>query len=135
MRECSQPDVVHHAYVARPNQAIHVTLVCPARRYLIDGSVFRQKLHAGVMPENQGGKPRSVLHQRSAGNSQPASVQVVQWLARYKPRQLAKSGAVKAVMQALCQLCAEADPPEHDDADQLPAAKFAAQVTQHCPVL
>ena len=55
-------------------------------------------------------------------------MQVVQWLARYKPRQLAKSGAVKAVMQVLCQLCAEPDPPEHDDADQLPAAKFAAQV-------
>ncbi|CAL5224745.1 g7478 [Coccomyxa viridis] len=55
------------------------------------------------------------------------ALQVVQWLARYKPRQLAKSGAVKAVMQVICQLCAEPDPPEHDDADQLPAAKFAAQ--------
>ena len=54
---------------------------------------------------------------------------MVQWLARYKPRQLAKSGAVKAVMQVLCQLCAEPDLPGHDDADQLPAAKFAAQVT------
>lgn len=54
---------------------------------------------------------------------------MVQWLARYKPKQLARSGAVKAVMQVLCQLCAEPDPPEHDEADQLPAAKFAAQVT------
>ena len=68
------------------------------------------------------------------GDSQHASMQVVQWLARYKPRQLAKSGAVKAVMQALCQLCAEPDPSDHDDADQLPAAKFAAQVARQCPV-
>ena len=54
--------------------------------------------------------------------------QVVEWLARYKPKQLARSGLVRHVVAALCALCAEPEPPEHDNDDQLSAAKFAAQV-------
>lgn len=53
---------------------------------------------------------------------------MVEWLARYKPKQLAKSGMVRPVVAALCTLCAEPDPPDHDGEDQLSAAKFAAQV-------
>jgi hypothetical protein len=52
----------------------------------------------------------------------------VEWLARYKPKQLARSGCVRPVVAALCALCAEPEPPEHDNDDQLSAAKFAAQV-------
>lgn len=69
-------------------------------------------------------------HVEAAIEVSAVALQVVQWLARYKTRQLAKSGAVKAVVQALCRLCAEPDPPEHDEADQLPIAKIAAQVSR-----
>ena len=55
-------------------------------------------------------------------------MQVVEWLARYKPKQLARSGMARPVVAALCALCAEPEPPEHDNDDQLSAAKFAAQV-------
>lgn len=55
-------------------------------------------------------------------------LQVVEWLARYKPKQLAKSGTVRPVVSALCGLCAEPEPPEHDNDDQQSASKFAAQV-------
>lgn len=55
-------------------------------------------------------------------------LQVVEWLARYKPKQLAKSGTVRPVVAALCALCAEPEPPEHDNDDQQSASKFAAQV-------
>lgn len=56
------------------------------------------------------------------------NLKVVEWLARYKPKQLAKSGMVRPVVATLCALCAEPDPPEHDNEEQLSAAKFAAQV-------
>ena len=55
---------------------------------------------------------------------------MVNWLAQYKPKQLTKQGLVKPVLEALCKLCAEPDPEDHDDEDQLSAAKFAAQVKQ-----
>ena len=55
---------------------------------------------------------------------------MVNWLAQYKPKQLTKQGLVKPVLEALCKLCAEPDPEDHDDEDQLSAAKFAAQVQQ-----
>lgn len=68
-------------------------------------------------------------------------VQIVNWLAQYKPKQLSKQGLVKPVLEALCKLCAEPDPEDHDDEDQLSASKFASQVrcklsnmtfAQHC---
>ncbi|KAK9905642.1 hypothetical protein WJX75_003705 [Coccomyxa subellipsoidea] len=55
------------------------------------------------------------------------TLQVVEWLARYKPKQLAKSGTVRPVVAALCALCAEPEPPEHNNDDQQSASKFAAQ--------
>src|SRR4051812_10245652 len=58
-------------------------------------------------------------------------VQVVQWIAQYKPKQLARSGLVRPLLGMLCTLCAEpmeADA-EGDDTGQLPAQKFASQVT------
>ncbi|BDA47413.1 Importin-4 [Coccomyxa sp. Obi] len=55
------------------------------------------------------------------------TLQVVEWLARYKPKQLAKSGTVRPVVAALCALCAEPEPADHDNDDQLSASKFAAQ--------
>ena len=57
-----------------------------------------------------------------------AVVQIVNWLAQYKPKQLTKQGLVKPVLEALCTLCAEPDPEDHDDEDQLSASKFASQV-------
>ena len=54
--------------------------------------------------------------------------QVVTWLARYKPKQLARGKQARAIVAALCQLCAEAVPPDCDEASQLPARKFASQV-------
>lgn len=55
-------------------------------------------------------------------------MQIVNWLAQYKPKQLTKQGLVKPVLEALCKLCAEPDPEDHDDEDQLSATKFASQV-------
>ena len=86
-----------------------------------DGCALRRP--AAVLNRHFETDPHTLKLALSCGGSQ-----VVQWLARYKPRQLAKSGAVKAMMQALCRLCAEPEPPDYDDVDQLPAAKFAAQV-------
>ena len=37
VHSCSQLNVVHHAYMAVPNQAMHEILVCPARRYFMEG--------------------------------------------------------------------------------------------------
>ena len=54
--------------------------------------------------------------------------QVITWMARYKPKQLAKGKQARAVVVALCQLCAEPVPADSDDASQLPVRKFASQV-------
>lgn len=59
-------------------------------------------------------------------------MQIVNWLAQYKPKQLTKQGLVRPVLEALCKLCAESDPEDHDDEDQLSASKFASQVSL-CP--
>ena len=50
-------------------------------------------------------------------------------MARFKPKQLARGGLVRPVVDALCHMCAEPDPPGHaDDDDALPPAKIASQV-------
>ena len=50
-------------------------------------------------------------------------------MARYKPKQFARAGLVRPVVETLCTMCGEPDPPEHDpDGDELPPAKLASQV-------
>lgn len=52
-------------------------------------------------------------------------------MARFKPKQFARAGLVRPTVDALCHMCAEPDPPGHDDDDDsLPPAKIASQV--HC---
>jgi len=54
---------------------------------------------------------------------------VVEWVARYKPKQFARAGLVRPVVEALCAMCGEPDPPDHDpDGDELPPAQLASQV-------
>ena len=55
-------------------------------------------------------------------------LQIVNWLAQFKPKQLTKQQLVKPILESLCKLCAEADPEDHDQDDQLSASKFASQV-------
>ncbi len=55
-------------------------------------------------------------------------MQVVNWLAQFKPKQLTKQQLVKPILESLCKLCAEPDPEDHDQDDQLSASKFASQV-------
>ena len=57
--------------------------------------------------------------------------QVITWMARYKPKQLAKGKQARSIVVALCQLCSEPVPADSDDASQLPARKFASQVCSH----
>ena len=65
-----------------------------------------------------------------------ASVQIVNWLAQFKPKQLSKQQLVKPILESLCQLCAEPEPEDHDQDDQLSANKFASQVRhQLCAAL
>ncbi|KAK9828387.1 hypothetical protein WJX81_002836 [Elliptochloris bilobata] len=57
-----------------------------------------------------------------------AAMQVVEWVARFKPKQFARAGLVRPVVEALCLMCAEPDPPGHSaDDDTLPPAKIASQ--------
>lgn len=52
-------------------------------------------------------------------------------MARFKPKQFARVGLVRPTVDALCHMCAEPNPPGHDDDDDaLPPAKIASQV--HC---
>ena len=55
-------------------------------------------------------------------------MQVVVWLAHYKPKQLVKHKLVAMIIEALCSLAAESAPDDHDedDDDELPS-KFATQ--------
>lgn len=55
-------------------------------------------------------------------------MQIVNWLAQFKPKQLTKQQLVKPIVESLCKLCGEADPEDHDQDDQLSASKFASQV-------
>ena len=58
-------------------------------------------------------------------------MQVVNWLAQFKPKQLSKQQLVKPILESLCKLCAEPEPEDHDQDDQLSANKFASQVRHH----
>ena len=57
-----------------------------------------------------------------------SALQVVNWLAQFKPKQLTKQQLVKPILESLCKLCAEPAPEDHDQEDQLSASKFASQV-------
>lgn len=60
-------------------------------------------------------------------NTREQALQVVNWLAQFKPKQLTKQQLVKPILESLCKLCAEPDPEDHDQDDQLSASKFASQ--------
>lgn len=62
-------------------------------------------------------------------------VQIVNWLAQFKPKQLSKQQLVKPILESLCKLCAEPEPEDHDQDDQLSANKFASQVRHLATVL
>ena len=56
---------------------------------------------------------------------------MVTWLARYKPKQVAKAGLVRPLTQELVQLVAEAEPDDYEpDSGDDTASKLAAQVFQ-----
>jgi hypothetical protein len=64
-----------------------------------------------------------------------AALQIVHQVAEYKPKQLTRNNMAAQVVGALCTLCAEPIPEDWDDAQQLPAQKFASQVItciSHC---
>lgn len=56
-----------------------------------------------------------------------AALQIVHQVAEYKPKQLTRNNMAAQVVGALCTLCAEPIPEDWDDAQQLPAQKFASQ--------
>ncbi|KAL3153296.1 hypothetical protein ABBQ38_011641 [Trebouxia sp. C0009 RCD-2024] len=60
-------------------------------------------------------------------NTREQALQIVNWLAQFKPKQLSKQQLVKPILEALCKLCAEPEPEDHDQDDQLSANKFASQ--------
>jgi hypothetical protein len=56
------------------------------------------------------------------------ALQLLHWVARFKPRQLAKQKALlKRAVEALCAMCCEPLPAEYDDASELPPQRMAAQ--------
>jgi len=56
------------------------------------------------------------------------ALQLLHWVARYKPKQLAKQKPLlKRAVDALCAMCCEPLPPEYDDASELPPQRMAAQ--------
>lgn len=57
------------------------------------------------------------------------SLQTLQWIARYKPKQLAKTSCVTPILRALCTICAESLPDEEEDAaDESSAPQLASEV-------
>lgn len=66
-------------------------------------------------------------------------MQVIETLSENKPKQFVKTGLVKQTVEALCKMCAEADPEDYEeDSDDLPSNKVASQVSftvLHCPAL
>lgn len=54
------------------------------------------------------------------------ALQIVTWLAKYKPKTLVKHKLVGAILGTLCPMCAEAS--AGVDEDEYPAKKSAAQV-------
>lgn len=47
---------------------------------------------------------------------------------RYKPKQLTRNKPLlRAIVDALCDMCCEPKAPDYDEADDLPAQKIAAQ--------
>ena len=56
-------------------------------------------------------------------------MQVIDCLARQKPKQLVKSGLVKPIVAALCNICAEPLPEDYDEDDlEQPACVCASEV-------
>ncbi|KAK9818938.1 hypothetical protein WJX74_003705 [Apatococcus lobatus] len=52
----------------------------------------------------------------------------LQWIARYKPKQLAKTSCVKPILQTLCIICAESLPDDEEDAaDESSAPQLASE--------
>ncbi|GFR46416.1 hypothetical protein Agub_g7998, partial [Astrephomene gubernaculifera] len=69
-----------------------------------------------------------------------AALEVIHWVARFKPKQLSRSKEqVRALVGALCTMAAEPPPPDLDPEDEgtLPPAKLATQaldsVALHLP--
>jgi hypothetical protein len=62
-----------------------------------------------------------------AGTREQA-LQLLDWVARCKPRQLAKQKPlVKRAVEALCAMCCEPLPADYDDASEVPPQRMAAQ--------
>ncbi|KAK9824669.1 hypothetical protein WJX72_012191 [[Myrmecia] bisecta] len=60
-------------------------------------------------------------------NTREQALQIVHWLARFKPKQLTRGGMVRQVVLALCALCAEPIPADYEEGvSEPPANKFAA---------
>ena len=56
-------------------------------------------------------------------------LQTLQWVARYKPKQLARTSCVTPLLQALCAICAESLPEDVEDAaDESSAPQLASEV-------
>ncbi len=56
------------------------------------------------------------------------ALQLLHWVARFKPKQLAKQKALlRRAVEALCTMCCEPLPPDYDDASELPPQRMAAQ--------
>lgn len=62
-------------------------------------------------------------------STREAALQIVCQLAEYKPKQLVKHNLTSPLVSALCNMCAEPIPEDWDDTQQLPAQKFACQVS------